>query len=141
MSVGLGAHVQRHSDAVAGVVGNAAHLDGFPAGAQVAAAHFGVGLKAAGRQDDGPRRNVLKAAGALDPQAGDIAALVLDERHAFGGVADGHAHLFTDFKLLVGEALAGAHGFHHQAAPEAELVAVAERLPSEGEDEADAVFL
>ena len=141
MSVALRAHVQRHLDAVAGVVGNAADLDGFPPGAQVAAAHLGVGLETAGRQHDGAPGDVLEPVGSLDPQAGDSAHLVLDQRDALGGVAHLDTQPLAHVKLLVGQALAGADGLHDQAAPEAELVAVAEGLASEGQHEPDAVLL
>ena len=67
--------------------------------------------------------------------------LILDQRHAFGGVAHLHPQPFAHVKLLVRQALARAHCLHHQTAPEAELVAVAERLPPERQHEAHAVFL
>src|SRR6185437_11752857 len=42
-----GADVERHADAVAGVVAGAAHLRHVPARAEIARAHFGVGFETA----------------------------------------------------------------------------------------------
>ena len=48
VAVGLSADFQSHANTVAGVVRDSPHLDHFPAGSQVAAAHLGVSFKAAG---------------------------------------------------------------------------------------------
>ena len=50
-----GAGLQRHADAVAGVEAGAADLGELPARPEIARAHFGVGLEAAGGEHDALR--------------------------------------------------------------------------------------
>ena len=140
VAVGHGAGFQGHADAVAGVVGDAAHFDQFPARPQVAAAHFGVGLEAAGGQHHRPGLDFRGAVRPLRPQPVDLPGGVPQQRGGLGGVADVDALGGADVELLVGKALAGAYRLHEQPAPEAELAGgiVLERLPPVGEDEADA---
>ena len=140
VAVGLGADVEGHLDAVAGVVGDAADLGEFPALAKVAGAHLGVGLEAATGEDDAVAADILEPFGALDGDADDSAAVVLDEADALGVIADLDAIAFSDFELLVGEALASADGLDDETAPEAVAVADLEGLAAEGEDEADALL-
>ena len=77
----LGADVERHADAVAGVEAGAAHLGELPAGAQVARAHLGVGLEAAGRQHHAFAGDLDGLALVADAHALD-AVVVADEGRA-----------------------------------------------------------
>src|SRR5580698_10387680 len=69
-----GADIDRHADAVAGVVTAAAHLSEIPAGAEIACAPFRIGLEAAAGEHD-----------RFGAQLFDVA--VLAHAHAFDAVA------------------------------------------------------
>ncbi len=112
VSVGLGAHVQGHADAVTGVVRDAPNLDRFPAGAQIPAPHLGVGLKPAGGQYHRASPDILEALRPQHLQAAYPTLVVLQQLGALGRVTDVDAHLLGDIELLVRQAFTGADGLH-----------------------------
>src|SRR6516165_688918 len=59
------ADVERHLDAGAGVEAGAAHFGEIPAGAEIAGAHLGIALEAAGGEDRGFGGNLRRFAPAL----------------------------------------------------------------------------
>src|SRR5260370_18760097 len=75
-----GADLKRHADAVAGVPAAAAHLCQIPAGAEIARAHFRIGLEAAAGKDDGPGTQLVQTVIPADAHAVDAAVLV-DDAH------------------------------------------------------------
>ena len=54
----LGAEAQRQTEHLAGVIARAANFHQIPARTEIARAHFGIGLEAAGSQDHGSAREI-----------------------------------------------------------------------------------
>ena len=111
---------ERHVDAVAGVVGRAAHFRELPAGPEIARAHLGVGFEAAAGDHHGLAGDVLEVAVGFHLQARDGLAVV-DQRDAARVVADLDAVLLGELEVLVDQPRAAALGFHREAAPELEF--------------------
>ena len=138
MAIGLGADVQGHADALAGVVAGAAHLGEVPVGAEVACPPLGIRLEAAGRDHHRARGEIAKAGGRPHLDAGHAPRVVLEEAMRRVRVA----HLDAGGLRAVEEHLdqpgPAAHRLHVQPAPEAVLTAHLVRLPAVHEDPADA---
>ena len=138
--VGLRPDLQRHIDAIARVVGNAAHLGQFPALAEIAGAHFRIRFKAATSQYHGLGVQVFKPLRPLDFNPRHPAGLILNQLDPLGFVADFHAHALADFKLLIRQALASPHRLDEQATPEVKLVAALKRLAAKRQHKPHAVL-
>jgi hypothetical protein len=115
-----GPDIDRHADAVAGVVRRAPHLGQIPTRTQIAGAHFGIGLKATCREYDGAGRDVpeLTLLAHLDATDG---ASVPDQRQGPGFIQDIDTGLSRGVGQHLYQARPAADGFHRQAAPELEL--------------------
>ena len=66
-----GADIERHLEALAGVVFGAAHLGQIPVGAEIAGAHLGIGLEPAAGEDHRLRPQIHLPAPMAHPHAGD----------------------------------------------------------------------
>ena len=134
-----GADVERHADAVAGVVAGAAHAGEVPALAEIAHAHLGVGLEAAAGEHHRLGGDVLVAGLAADGDAGDAAVAVLQQLGRAGAVADLDADLAAALEQELDEAGAAADGLDGDAAVEVVLALDLEGLAAVHGDEAHAV--
>ena len=112
MAVRLRSDVQRHANAVPGVVGDAADFGQFPTGPQVTRAHLRVRLKAAAGENDRLGLQVLEPLRPLHRHARYAALLILQQPYSLGAIANYDAHAFRRFELLVGQTLAGAYRLH-----------------------------
>src|SRR5262249_54077950 len=130
-----GADVERHADAVARVEARAAHLGELPAGPQVARAHLGVGLEAAGGQHHALGHDVDGLAGALHAHALD-AVSVGDEGDGARAIGDGDIVLASDASQRLHKPRTAAPGLDGQPAPELELAADLVGLPPPDRHEA-----
>jgi len=135
-----GADLERHADAVAGVEAGAADLGEFPAGTEIAGAHFGVGLKAAGGEHDAACAHLGGAAVVLDSHAPD-AVVIGDQRQRARIVGNRDALLLRDRRVRLDQARAAAPGLDGEAAPELELALDLVGLPAVDRNEADALLL
>src|SRR5262245_54809232 len=72
------AEIKKEAQHLAGVVLAAAHLHHVGIAGEVARAHFGIGLKAAGAGDHGLRFEVIAAIGPADGDALDAAHVAMD---------------------------------------------------------------
>src|SRR5205807_5477633 len=134
----LRARVERHLDAVAGVEAGAAHLGEFPARAEIARAHFRVGLEAAGGEHDAFRLDVAGLAGVAHAQA--LHALIIgDEAERAGLVDEVDLVLARDLAPGGDQAGAAAPTLDREAAPEFELAVHFERLPTVDRRKLDAL--
>src|SRR5256885_12382104 len=85
----LRADVERHADAIAGVVWGAAHAREVPVGPEVARTHLYVGLEAPGGEDDGVRLDRLASAvRGPDLHTGDDTARISEQPVRLGLEAD-----------------------------------------------------
>src|SRR6267378_329632 len=138
----LRADVERHADAVAGVVRGAAHAGEVPVGPEVARAHLHVGLEAPGGEDDGVRLDRLAAAvRGPDLHAGDDTARVGEQPVRLGLEADVDALLLRRLVVHVDQAGPAADRLQHEVAEERELAAHLEGLAAEHRDPADPLRL
>ena len=136
VSKGLGADLQRHPYAVAGIEPGATHLGQLPARAQVAGAHLGVSLESAAGQHHRPATHLPEPVGVAHRKPNNVAAPVGDQPGGFGLVEHLCALPLHQLEQPVGQALAGAHGLHDQPAPEPHHAVLLERLPAVGQDPA-----
>ena len=134
------ADVQRHADAVAGVEARAADLGEIPAGPEIARAHLGIGLKAAGRQHHAFGPHLDGAAVMLHPHALD-AVVIRDQRQRAGVIGDRDAVRLGDAGMRLDQAGSAAPGLDREAAPELEAAVDLEGLAAVDRDEADALLL
>ena len=140
VATGAGAGVQRHPQAIAGVVLCAPHLGQIPVRAQVTSAHFGVRLEAATGEHHRPHRQLRVAARALHPQPGDAARAAHLKSQSLRLVTHLNAGAERQLKKPVGKARAATDGFCHQSAPETPYAADRERLAAVHEHPADAAL-
>ena len=82
------AGLQRHADAVAGIVAGAAHPAEVPAVPEIARPHLGIGFEAAAGQHHGAGLQRLIAFGRAQSEPADLPSVVLDEAGCTGLVAD-----------------------------------------------------
>jgi hypothetical protein len=127
MPVRLRAGGQRHLEAVAGVVGRAAHSGDVPVRAEIAGAPARVGLEAAAGEHDRPGRDGRLAARPARNHAGDAAA-GNDQLPRRRLVADRDAAGAGDPGVLLDQAFPSTDRAERQPAPEADRVAHPERL-------------
>ena len=138
VAVRLGADLQRHVDAGAGVEAGAAHLGEIPGRSEIARAHLSVALEAAAGQHDCLGADPdLAALVAGDDAAHD--AVFLDQRHRRRLVVDGNAGLHGGLVLKIDQARPAAPGFDREAAPELVLAVHLEGLAAIGGLEAHAL--
>src|SRR6266571_8807219 len=104
MPVRLRPNVQGHADAITGVVGNAPYFGEFPALSQVARTHLSIGLEATAGENHRFTVQILEPLWALDSHPNHAPLLVLQEPHAFGGIAHLHTQPLCHRELLIGEA-------------------------------------
>src|SRR5437899_11451327 len=128
----LRADVERHADAVAGVVRGAAHAREVPVGPEVARTHLHVGLEAPGGEDDGVRLDRLASAvRGPDLHTGDDTARVGEQPVRLGLEADVDALLLRRLVVHVDQAGPAADRLQHEVAEERELAAPREGLAPE----------
>ena len=133
------ADLHGHADAVAGVIGRAAHFREIPVGPQIARAHFGARLKAARREDNGFRRNLVDFAFSPDFHAGNRRT-IRDQLQRAGLIPDIDAAFRRRADERVDQPRTAAPGLHRQPAPELEFPVDLERLPPVDRHEAHALF-
>ena len=95
-----GVDLERHLNAVAGVKARAANLREFPHRSEIARAHFGIGLKAAGRQHHALGPHLDGLAVVLNAHAVD-AIVVGDQRQRASPIGDGDIVLARDLGELI----------------------------------------
>ena len=115
-----GADVERHLDAVAGVEARAADLGELPERPEIARAHFGIGLEAAGGEHHAFRLHLDGMPLVLDAHGLD-AVVVGDQRQRACAVSDGDVVFARDLGELIDQARPAAPGFDGKPAPELEL--------------------
>ncbi len=129
MAPGHGACLDRHLDTVARIEARAAHLCQLPVWAEVAAAPFAIGLKAAGGQDHRAGAQLHGATVEARDDAVDP-VVVMDQRQRPRIVPYHDAVLGGTLVQCLDEAGSTAPGFHRQAAPELEASVDIEGLPA-----------
>jgi len=134
----LSADRERHLDAVAGVETGAADLGEFPAGPEIARAHFGIGLEAAGGEHHALGLHFDGVPVVLDAHALD-AVVIGEQGKRAGAIGDDDIVLACDLGQRVHQSGPAAHGFDREAAPELEYAADLVGLPSPDRHEADAL--
>src|SRR5437762_7767687 len=139
MTVGLGADVERHLDALAGVVAGAAHAGQIPVRSEIARAPLGVGLESSAGEDDGPRGDLDEAPGGAGDHAGDGASAVGEQAPRSVPVADVDADLGGAVEEHLHEAGAASHRLDVEPAPEVVLALYLVGLAGEHEDPAYAL--
>ena len=122
-----GADVERHADAVAGVVTGAAHLGEVPAGSEIARAPFRIGLEAAAGEHHRFGAQFAHVAMLAHAHAFDAVA-VEQQIEPARRIADVDAALFRRRGEHIDQARAAADGFDGEPAPELELALDLERL-------------
>src|SRR5579859_7196347 len=115
-----GADVERHADAVAGVVTGAAHLREIPTRPEIAGAPFRVSLKTAAGKHHGSGAQLTDFAMLARANAFDAIA-VEQQIEAAGGIANFDAALLRRLGEHRDQARTAADRFDRQPAPKFEL--------------------
>ena len=127
--VALGAELERHLQALAGVVGRSTHFGLGPVLADEAGPQLGIGFEAAAAEDDGTGLQVLGlACRVLGPNTGDPSVLD-DQVDGAAVVADLTAQPGEGLELRIDEPHTLVPGGKRQPAPEDVLAVLLERLP------------
>ena len=140
VAVGLGADVERHADAVAGVVAGAAHVAPAPSRGRGTARASPVRLEAAAGEHHGPARDLSEAARPMADHRADRPAPVEQELARPLGVVNLDADGVGALVERLDEAGAAADRLDRHAAEEVVPVADLVGLAPEHQDPADALL-
>src|SRR5690348_11769504 len=134
---GLRADVERHPDAVAGVVAGPPDFRDVPARTEIARAPLAIGFETASREHNGFRADLFLDAVVDHAHALHTAAAANQCDH-LRVVTNVDAVLLCGLVLRLHETATATRGLHDRAAEELELAFVLERVAAEARHEAHA---
>src|SRR5262249_14439417 len=125
----LCADLERHADAIAGVEPRSAYFCQIPVGSEIARAPFRIGLEPPAREDD--RLGAQFTRLALLPHAHAANTAIVREQRNRAGLVE-HLNALARRRLVqrLDEPRPAARGLDGEPAPELELAADLERLPT-----------
>src|SRR5262249_7724888 len=125
----LCADLERHADAIAGVEPRSAYFCQIPVGSEIARAPFRIGLEPPAREDDRLGAQLTRL--ALLPHAHAANTAIVREQRNRAGLVE-HLNALARRRLVqrLDEPRPAARGLDGEPAPELELAADLERLPT-----------